>query len=141
MTQLPSVHSHAKEIIFARLDVRPNVRVSACWLYIHEVAKAPDIAAAEYVLVSVLRWMDEQREKEARQRLEPTSLERHLLHMLINDGLTMKEIALRNHKSTTTTKQHFKRMRSRLGDVTLYQLVALSVERGWVKVQNRRSKL
>jgi len=89
------------------------------------------------VLENVLLWMDEQNKIEARRKLEPTLLERRLLHMVINEELNMKQIALRNHKGVTMTKMYFKRMRDRLGVITLHRLAALAVERGWVKFQEK----
>ena len=90
------------------------------------------------VLKRVLRWMDDQHTKEAQRRLEPTIRERHLLHLFVVRGMTMKEIALITGNNVSAIKWHFKRMRDRLGDMTLYQFVAISVDRGWVKVQWER---
>lgn len=124
----------ARDLIFSRKDVPVRVRSCAWWLYGHELEKAPHLG--ESVLAAVLRWMDEQRLLEARRRLEPNPLELRLLRLLICDGLTIKQIALQTGRRTGTMRLRFKRMRERLGDLTMYQLVALSVERGWVKMNN-----
>lgn len=123
-------------IIHARLDVSKKVRRSAWELYQYEIAKMP--RRPSQVLKRVLRWMDDQRTKEAQRRLEPTIRERHLLHLFVVRGMTMKEIALITGNNVSAIKWHFKRMRDRLGDMTLYQFVAISVDRGWVKVQWER---
>lgn len=118
------------DVIYGRRDVSVNIRNSAWFLFEHELAKSPE--CKETILAAVLLWMDEQRALLSRRRLEPTIWERQILAMLICDGLTMKQIALRTGKKLDTTKKHVKRMRVRLGNLTLYQLVALSVLRGWV---------
>lgn len=131
MEKQPKPNAH--DIIYGRRDVSVKVRDSAWFLFEHELRKAPQ--CEEPVLVAVLAWIDDQHLLEARRRLEPTLLERQLLHMLIREGLTMKQIALKTGKRVGTTKQHFNRMRTRLGNLTLYQLVALSVEQGWIRMQ------
>lgn len=112
-----------------------RVRETALWLFAHEVQKVPQRADA--ALRNVLCWLDEQREKDKKRRLEPSIKERLLLRLLVVEGLTFKQIALRTGGKVSTTKKNFQRMRNRMGDITLYQLVALSVERGWIKIQEK----
>jgi DNA-binding CsgD family transcriptional regulator len=122
----------ARAKIHSRHDVRMRIRQSGYSLYLHELAKrkSPDEA-----LRAVMLWLDDQCRIEAKRRLEPTPLEKRLLQMLVQDGMTMKQIAFKTGRNLGTTKANFKRIRKRLGDITLYQLVALSVERGWVRVR------
>lgn len=126
-----ALYLNAQKTIYARKDVPVRVRDSAWMLFLHELEKATD---EQSLLEAVLAWLDEQRKMEARRRMEPSTMERKMLAMLACDGLTMKEIAGRTGRALNTTKHRFLRMRRRYGNLTMYQLVALSVERGWVTI-------
>lgn len=134
----PAISSTAREVIYARHDVPLRVRDAALWLYGHELKKMrrPNENAALQVMERILQWVNHQKRMEMKRRLEPTETERRILHMLIVDGMTMKQIALKTGQQLGAVKLRFGRMRSRLGNLTLYQLVALSVERGWITIKN-----
>lgn len=122
-----------QSIIHARLDVSIKIRNAAWLLYCHEMEKTPH--SGEKVLVRVLIWIDEQKKREALRRLEPSAQDKYMMHLLVNEGMTFKQIALKTRRTLTNIKQHFRRMRQRQGIVTMYQLVALSVARGWVRME------
>ena len=64
---------------------------------------------------------------------EPTPTQRLYLQLLA-DGLSQKQMACKLGKSMGTIKLSFRKVRDRLGLQSNYQVIALAVSRGWVKV-------
>lgn len=58
-----------------------------------------------------------------------------MLQLLAN-GLSEKQIAHKLGKNVSTTRVQIMRMRTRLGMNTLYQLVAVAVEEGWIQISS-----
>lgn len=126
----------ARQTIFEQRSLLMSIRRSAWWLYRHEVERGYSPYDA---LDNVLKWMAEQAEMLERVKREPTQMQRRMLQMLA-DGYTQKQIAMELGKNVQTMKQHFYKARERLGVETMYQLMAVAVRKGWVKV-NRTGNL
>ncbi len=133
---LPFVEK-AKTIIFSRRDLLMSIRRSAWWLFRHELDRVDPATGRLYTprraLKNTLRWMDEQATFLERIKQEPTQLQKRLLQMLV-DGHSQKQIALQLGISERTINTHFSRFRISVGAKTVYQALAFSVSRGWVKV-------
>jgi hypothetical protein len=76
--------------------------------------------------------------KPAKQTVEWKPLhgigQRKLTHLLVEEALTQKEMALRLDREMVTIKRHFRQIGEQMGVGSMYQVVAVAVERGWVKV-------
>jgi DNA-binding NarL/FixJ family response regulator len=136
-----STENNAREMIFAQ-PLPLGVRRSAWWLYLHELSRLDPATGRNYTrhraIKNVLGWMREQQVLIERMKQHPTQTQLLLLQMLA-DGKTQKEIAFELGKNYGTLALHFMHLRRRLGVETLYQVVAISVKRGWVRVKQDRN--
>ncbi len=127
----------AKETIFEQTSLLMAIRRTAWWLFCHELNRKDPRTGKAYTpykaLENVLKWMAEQSEMLERVKREPTQMQRRLLQMLA-DGKSGKQIAMEMGIHEQTLRTHFSRMRSRIGVETMYQVVAVSVKKGWIKV-------
>lgn len=127
---------YAKDLIFAQ-PAPAAVKQSAWMLYQHEMAKTkPTPYNNEKALTNVLLWMDEQRLLMELLKKSPTDEQRRMLQMLA-DGMSQKQVAHALGENVRTTRVQFMRMRNRLGMDSLYQLMAIAVEKGWVKFKKK----
>ncbi len=101
-------------------EVTPAIKRSAMFLFEHEVKKP---MPSRQALSNVLRWMEQ-------QKLSP--MQKKIIRMLVQEGLTHKEIAYRLNRNPQTIQHHFKRIRQKFGVESMYQMVAIAVALGWV---------
>ena len=126
----------AKQTIYAQEEMSLSIKRSAWTLFQHELGHINPATSKPYTprkaLSNVLKWMALQkaRQDEALKNLTPT--QRKLIYFLVVEGLTQKQMALRMDRELVTIKQHFAQIRTKLGVESLYQVVAVAVERGWV---------
>lgn len=121
----------SKEAIFSQQSLLMAIRRTAWWLFIHEMENGYTHYEA---LDNVLLWMAEQSEMLERVKREPTQMQRRMLQMLA-DGKSGKQIARELGKNEQTLRGHFRRVRTRLGVDTMYQVMAISVKKGWITVK------
>ena len=113
-----------------------SLKRSAFVLYQHEIERVdPDTSkkfTSQKALSNVIKWMTWQkaRHDEAIQALTPT--QKKLLYLLVVEGLTQKQMALILDRDFETIRHHFKMIKRRMGVSSLYQVVAVAVERGWI---------
>lgn len=129
----------AREAIFSQEGLLMAIRRTAWWLFEYQMRRQDPATGKNYTpgkaLDSVLRWMDEQSEMLERVKQEPTQLQRRLLQMLV-DGKPQKQIAHELQVSRKTLHFHLYRLRNKLGkNLTLYQVIAISVKKNWIKVR------
>ena len=141
-TQSPLI-DQARETIFEQKSLLLCIRRTAWRLYEHELERTDPDTGSLYTpwkaLDNVLKWMAEQSEMLERVKQEPTQMQRRLLQMLA-DGKSGKVIAFELGIHEKTLRTHFVRLRSRLGVETLYQVMAISAKKGWVKVGRTERK-
>lgn len=77
--------------------------------------------------------MDDQKLRNDRSSNVLTARQRILMQMVV-DGLTQKQMALIMGTQRNSIKTNLAVVRRRLGVESLYQAVAIVVERGWVRV-------
>jgi len=73
------------------------------------------------------------------QKLQPNDIQRRMLQMLA-EGLSEKQIAFELGMNVGTARVIFLRLRTRLGMQSMYQLMAHSVHRGWVKLKTNKDE-
>jgi DNA-binding CsgD family transcriptional regulator len=133
----PQIIDVAKETIFEQTSLLTAIRRTAWWLFCHELSRKDPETGKLYTpykaLDNALKWMGEQSEMLERVKQEPTQMQRRLLQMLA-EGKSGKQIALEIGIHEQTLRTHFSRMRSRIGVETMYQLIAVGVKKGWVRV-------
>lgn len=72
---------------------------------------------------------------ETANTLKPT--QQIIMRLLVEEGMTQKQIALQLGRDLVTIKRHSQAIRKRLGGVTLHQAVAIAVMHGWVSIPSR----
>ncbi len=77
-----------------------------------------------------MRQTEKDNRDAALQQISP--MQKKILDMLILDGLSYKQIALRLKRNPNTIKHHCKRIRKKVGVNSMYQVVAVAVDLGWV---------
>lgn len=80
-------------------------------------------------LENVLSWMAHQKRINGMVRL--SSLERIILHLMVYDGLSMKQIALRLGKSYPQIKQTAYAIRAKMNATTMVQAAVRAAQMGW----------
>jgi DNA-binding NarL/FixJ family response regulator len=126
----------AQQIINSQSDMSLGIKRSAWLLFQHELGKTNPATSKPFTvrraLSNTLKWMRQQKARQdaALQQLTPT--QRTIIRLVVEEGLTQKEVALRLGRELVTIKKHVAEIRSRMGVSSLYQVVAVAVERGWV---------
>lgn len=124
----------ARQIINSQADTSLGIKRSAWILFQHEVSRIDPqtgrLYTARWALQNVLRWMAGQRARDLAVRLTPAEL--RILRLLV-EGLTLKQIALEIGVSFETVKRHTRKVRHKTGAETLYQAIAVVVDRGWLR--------
>src|SRR5687767_840497 len=99
----------ARHTIYAQ-DALLSVKRSAWVLYRHELNQINPITKRHYTprkaLSNVLRWMTFQKNRGTMAHLELTPMQDKILRLIVLEGLTQKEIALRLGKKRVTIAHH-----------------------------------
>lgn len=109
----------AKQTIYAQ-DASLPVKRSAWFLFEHELMKGGQWVT---ILPGVLKWMSD-------QRLTPR--EKHIIRLLVQ-GMTQKQIAFEMGCKQRMVRFHLTRVRQKLKLVSTDQVIAVAVDRGWVR--------
>ena len=76
--------------------------------------------------------MEHQKKRKVAALKKLTPMQNKIVHMLVEEGLTQKQISLNLNKGSTTIKHHLRQIRMKVGVASMYQVVAVAVELGWV---------
>jgi Response regulator containing a CheY-like receiver domain and an HTH DNA-binding domain len=126
----------AKQTIYSQEDMPLSVKRSAWALFQHELGRINPATqkpfTARKALANVLKWMALQRvrQREGLKYLPP--MHRKILQLMVNDGLTQKQIALRLGKAERTVKRYCIEIRELVQVDSIYQAIAVAVELGWI---------
>jgi len=126
----------AKQTIYTQEDMSLSIKRSAWALFQHELSSTNPATSKPYTprkaLSNVLRWMALQkaRRQEGLKYLTPTHKE--ILQLMVNEGLTQKQIALRLGRAERTIKRHCVEIRELVQVDSIYQAIAVAVARGWI---------
>ena len=129
----------ARQIIFSQEMVPLSIKRTAWFLYQHELKRAQPRTAGN-ALSNTLRWMRLMKLRQEAGLLEITPMQKKIIELLVYEGLTQKQIALRLERDPDTIKHHCERIRKKVGVDSMYQVVAVAVDLGWVmapQVQER----
>lgn len=128
---------NARETIYAQ-DALLSVKRSAWVLYQHQLMQINPRTKKHYThrkaLSNVLRWMALLKKRGNMSQIQLTPTQKKILRLLVMEGLTRKEIALRLARKPVTIDWHMKQIINRLGVNSTYQVIALAVEYGLVGV-------
>ena len=120
-----------------------RVRDTAWWLYQYELRRIDPSTKKPYAphkaLEHTLKWMYEQLLLIESQKLRPNDKQRRMLQMLA-EGMSEKQIAFELGMNPQTARGTFLRLRTRLGMASLYQLMAHSVQKGWVRITSNKDE-
>jgi DNA-binding NarL/FixJ family response regulator len=123
----------AKQVIEEQ-DAPQSIKRSAWVLYQHELERIDPATTKPFssrrALANTLKWIALQAAKRKMKRLTP--MQRQIIYLLAVEGLSQKQIANRLKRDRGTIKLRFAQIRQQFGMVSMYQVVALAVERGWI---------
>jgi DNA-binding NarL/FixJ family response regulator len=125
----------ARSTIYAQ-EIPLSIKHSAWVLFQHELNKLNPATAKPFTikraLSNTLEWMEHQKERRQTALKTLTPMQKKIVRMLVEEGLTQKQISLNLHKGSTTIKHHLRQIRMKVGVASMYQVVAVAVELGWV---------
>lgn len=125
----------ARQIIYSQA-MSLSIKRSAWILFRHNLTqidpKTGRLFTRRKALANVLKWSSAQQSRldTGLRQLSPMQIK--IVEMLVRDGLTQKQIALQLHRDPDTIKHHCERIRKKVGVESLYQVVAVAVDQGWV---------
>lgn len=118
----------AKKRIFEQ-EIPLPIKKSGWKLFRHETEKGVSLKKS---LDNILAWMLIQYEREEREKIKISTIQKRILYLIIVDGYTQAQAAIHLDRSRETVKQYCITLRKSLGVDSFYQVVAIAVERGWV---------
>lgn len=125
----------ARATIFAH-EIPLSIKRSAWALFQHELDRMNPATSKAFsqrkALSNTLRWMAQQKKRQEKKLKKLTPTQNKIIHMLVVEGLTQKQMALRLNRELRTIKHHFAQIKIKVGLASMYQVVAVAVELGWV---------
>ena len=126
----------ARQIIYSQEMVPLSIKRTAWILFQHELTREDPRTlkpfTARKALANTVKWMALQRERQEAGLRQLSPMQKTILHMLVRDGLTQKQIAFHLGRNTDTIKHHCERIRKKVGVNSMYQVVAVAVSLGWI---------
>lgn len=127
--------TNARNIIYSQ-TMSLSIKRSAWILFRHELTRLDPKTGRTFTrrkaLANVLKWANAQKSRldAGLKQLSPMQIK--IVEMLVMEGLTQKQIALRLQRDPNTIKHHCERIRKKVGVESMYQVVAVAVDQGWV---------
>jgi DNA-binding NarL/FixJ family response regulator len=144
MNSLQKTHSQkARRIIFSQEMIPLSIKRTALFLFEHELEREQPRTENE-ALSNTLKWMRIMKHRQEAGLLQLTPMQKKIIELLVYEGLTQKQIALRLERDPNTIKHHCTRIRKKVGVDSMYQVVAVAVDLGWVtapQVQERNGNV
>lgn len=126
----------AKSTIYAQEEMPLSIKRSAWDLFQHELENinpaTSKVFTARKALSNTLKWMAQQKNRQVAALRKLTPTQKKILRLLVEKGLTQKHIALQLQRRQRTIRHHMSQMKIKVGLESLYQVVAVAVELGWV---------
>lgn len=123
----------ARTVIFSQKAPLP-VRRSAWILYLHELERINPDTGCPYTLRraldNILRWLAQQ--KRMSKIIHLTPMQKSILYLLVNQGLTQQQIASRLDRSYVSVRIRLAEIKQKLDADTVVQAAARAVELGLV---------
>jgi len=115
-------------------QVSLSVRRAAWMLFEHELGRINPSTSKPFTvsraLTNVLRWMAGQKAKQDFKQLSPR--QREVVALMV-EGFSQKQMALEMGCGHRTIKRYLWEIRRKIKVISNYQVVAIAVDRGWVK--------
>jgi len=131
----PKILREARSTIYAQ-EMPLSIKHSAWALFKHELNNINPATSKPFThrkaLSNTLKWMEHQKKRKVAALKKLTPMQNKIVHMLVEEGLTQKQISLNLNKGSTTIKHHLRQIRMKVGVASMYQVVAVAVELGWV---------
>jgi len=125
----------AKQIIYSQ-TLSLSIKRSAWILFRHELIsvdpKTGRLFTRRKALANVLKWARAQKSRLDAGLKQLSPMQMKIVEMLVVEGLTQKQMALRLKRDPSTIKHHCERIRKKVGVASMYQVVAVAVDQGWV---------
>ncbi len=142
----PTKQSIAKSRQFIYAQLMPlSIRHTAWFLFCHELKRIDGKTGQRYTerkaRANVLKWMVMQKTHQEAGLRKLSPMQKKIIELLVLEGLTQKQVAFRLKRSPDTIKIHCERIRKKVGMDSMYQVVAVAVDLGWVlapQVQERK---
>ena len=126
---------NAKQTIYGQ-EVSLAVRHSAWFLFQHQLSTINPRTERRFTynkaLSNTLDWLSEQKAREDAALNQLTTLQKQIMRLLVEEELTQKEMALKLGCSREAIKHNYRRIKRKLGVVSMYRAAAIAMERGWV---------
>ena len=136
--------TQARQIIFSQ-TMSLSIKRSAWVLFRHELTrvdpKTGRLFTRRKALASVLKWAGAQKSRLDAELKQLSPMQIKIVELLVMEGLTQKQIALRLKRDPNTIKHHCERIRKKVGVESLYQVVAVAVDQGWVTAPSANSHI
>lgn len=127
--------TQARQIIYSQ-TMSLSIKRSAWILFRHELTRLDPKTGRTFTrrkaLVNVLKWACSQKSRQDAGLKQLSPMQMKIVEMLVMEGLTQKQIALRLKRDLSTIKHHCERIRKKVGVDSMYQAVAVAVDQGWV---------
>lgn len=125
----------ARQIIYSQ-TMSLSIKRSAWILFRHELtrvdSKTGRLFTRRKALANVLKWACAQQSRLDAGLKQLSPMQMKIVEMLVMEGLTQKQIAFRLKRDPNTIKHHCERIRKKVGVESMYQVVAVAVDQGWV---------
>ena len=125
----------AKQTIYAQEDMSLSIKRSAWTLFQHELGRTNPSTSKPFTprkaLSNVLKWMALQKSRRPEELRYLTPTHKLILQLMV-EGLTQKQIALRLGRAERTVVRYCVEIRQLVRVDSIYQAIAVAVERGWV---------
>ncbi len=126
----------ARQIIFAQEMISLSIKRTAWILLQHELIREDPQTCKPFTLrkalSNTLKWISMQRHRQEAGLRQLSPMQKKIIEMLVIEGLTQKQIAYQLKRDPDTIKHHCERIRKKVGVESMYQVVAVAVELGWV---------
>jgi DNA-binding NarL/FixJ family response regulator len=126
----------ARQTIYAQEKIPLSIKRTAWILYQHELTRVDPRTCKPFIprkaLSNTLKWMAFQKERQEAGLKQLSPMQTQILEMLVHEGLSQKQIAHALQRNPDTIKHHCERIRRKVGVNSMYQVVAVAVDLGWV---------
>ena len=130
------IMQQAKETIDAQEAVPLSIKRSAWILFQHQLSRINPATGKPFTarrsLSDTLKWMDLQKQRHDAIMKQLTPMQKQIITLIVEEGLTQKQIAQRLGLEHITVRYHMSEVRKRIGAASTYQVVAVAVEMGWI---------
>jgi DNA-binding NarL/FixJ family response regulator len=120
---IDTILQKARQIIFSQEMIPLSIKRTAWFLYQHEM-KREEPRTERQAMANILKWMAMMKKRQEAGLKQLSPMQKKIIELLVYEGLTQKQIALRLERDPDTIKHHCGRIREKVGVDSMYQVVA-----------------